>query len=46
MKQHQFKQISDEKLEKISGGGDFLKDLGDYWSGVVSGIKSVFFPKK
>ncbi|HFI0695551.1 TPA: hypothetical protein ACGO4F_001647 [Streptococcus suis] len=41
MKQIQFRELSEIDLE-ATNGGDWLKDIGDYWSGVVDGIKDAF----
>ena len=45
MKQIQFRELSEIDLE-ATNGGDWLKDVGDYGSGVVSGVVSVFKPTK
>ncbi|MFX3888879.1 bacteriocin [Streptococcus suis] len=45
MKQVKFKELSATELEAINGG-DWLKDVRDYWNGVFDGIKSVFNPNK
>lgn len=46
MQYKQFKRIEHYELEKIQGG-DWLKNVGDYLNGLVSGFKSVLgSPKK
>lgn len=41
MKRIQFRELSEIDLE-ATNGGDWLKDVGDYWSGVIDGIKDAF----
>lgn len=41
MEQDKFKDIPAIALEQINGG-DWLKDLGDYWTGIADGIKDAF----
>ena len=45
MKHILFRELSEIDLEATIVC-DWLKDVGDYWSGVVSGVVSVFKPTK